>query len=66
LLARGEAKGRAEGEAKAIVTFLRARGILVPVETAARIESTTDLARLEVWLSRAATVSSVEELFESQ
>jgi hypothetical protein len=62
--AEGEARGRAEGEAKAIVTFLRARGITVPVEATARIESTADLATLERWLAKAATVSSIEELFE--
>ncbi len=66
LRAEGEARGRAEGEARAIVTFLRTRGIEINPEVAARIEATTDLATLELWLGRAATVSSVEELFESQ
>ncbi len=57
-------QGEARGEAKAILAFLSARGIPVPEEAADRIAACTDLAQLEVWIRRAATVDSLEALFE--
>ena len=65
LRAEGETRGRAKGEARAIVKFLRGRGLEVPPDAEARIESTTDLGTLERWLDLAAKVSSVDELFAS-
>ncbi|MGA2451074.1 MAG: hypothetical protein ABTD50_20635, partial [Polyangiaceae bacterium] len=51
-------QGRAEGEARAILTVLAARGIDVPDRARARILDCADLAQLDAWLARAATASS--------
>jgi hypothetical protein len=59
----GREEGRQEGEAKAVVTFLEARKITVSDEARARILKTTDLGILDRWLQKAATVTSVDELF---
>jgi hypothetical protein len=56
-------QGRTEGEAKALLGFLDARGIDVPDAARERIMQCTDLDQLEIWVRRAATVSTVDELF---
>jgi hypothetical protein len=61
--ARGEARGEAKGEAKAVLTVLRARGIEVDDETRERILACTDIEQLDIWVARAATVGSAEEIF---
>ena len=61
--ARGEAKGIAKGKADAVLAVLTARGLLVSDEARARIEACTDVATLDRWIARAATVSSTEEVF---
>lgn len=61
--AEGEASGRAEGEATALLAFLAAREIEVPGDAHDRIIGCTDLAQLETWIRRAATASSIEDLF---
>ncbi|MGQ0778174.1 MAG: hypothetical protein ACT4NY_27815, partial [Pseudonocardiales bacterium] len=62
-VAQGEAQGEAKGEAKAVLTFLDARGISVTEEARARISGCRDLGQLEVWVRRAATADSVDDLF---
>lgn len=57
-------QGRAEGEAKALLGFLEARGIVVPDDARERIMRCTDLDQLETWVRQAVTVSTVEELFD--
>jgi hypothetical protein len=52
-----------QGEAKAVLGFLDARGIDVPDAAQKRIMGCTDLEQLEIWVRRAATVSTVDELF---
>lgn len=59
-----QAKGKAEGEAKSILRFLRARKLTVSAEHEARILATTDLDRLDIWLDRAATCTSTDDLFK--
>jgi hypothetical protein len=61
--AEGEAAGFARGKADAILAVLSARNILVSNEARARIEGCTDVAMLDLWISRAATVSSTDEVF---
>jgi hypothetical protein len=58
-----QAKGRAEGEAKALLLMLRARKVCVSDEARDRIMSCTDLQQLERWVERAVTVDTVDELF---
>ena len=63
----GEAKGKAEGEAKgkadAVLTVLEARGLAVTAAIAARVRSCGDLAELDRWVRRAATVARADDLF---
>lgn len=60
---QGRAEGRAEGEATALLAFLAARGIEVPSDARARITGCTDLARLDSWIRRAATATTIQDLF---
>ncbi|MGK4006935.1 hypothetical protein WMF31_30210 [Sorangium sp. So ce1036] len=59
--AEGEAKGRAEGRQEALMTLLRARGLSPSQDDEARIRACTDPARLDRWIARAATATSVRE-----
>jgi hypothetical protein len=54
----------AEGEAKAIVTVLEARGLTLSAEDRARITACTDLDQLDAWLRRVGSVTTVGELFD--
>jgi PD-(D/E)XK nuclease family transposase len=63
--AAGFAKGEAKGKAAAILAVLSARGVPVSNEARAHIEACTNVAMLDLWISRAATVSSTEEVFAS-
>ena len=61
--ATGKVAGFAEGKAAAILAILSARSMPVSHEARARIEACTGVAMLDVWITRAATVSSTEEMF---
>lgn len=65
--AEGRAEGQAEGEsigiAKSILSFLSARNIIVPDEVRNTILACKDPVQLDDWLTRAASVESVDELF---
>jgi hypothetical protein len=63
---QGKAEGEAKGEAKALLAVLAARGIEVTAEARARITGCTDLDQLDTWVRRAATASSIGNLFEDQ
>jgi hypothetical protein len=60
---QGRAEGRAEGEATAVLAVLDARGISVPDDAKERISACKDLDQLDVWIRRAATATSVDDLF---
>lgn len=62
-IAQGRAEGRTEGRAEAVLAFLDARGIVVPEDERTRITACTDLDQLDVWVRRAATVTTSRELF---
>ncbi len=62
-VARGEARGKAEGESAAVLAILEARRIEVPAGTRARIAECRDLAQLDTWVRRAATAESIDDLF---
>ncbi len=62
-VAQGEAKGRAEGRAGAIIAVLSARGIEPSAETLEHINNCTDLEQLDEWVRRAVTANSADELF---
>ncbi|MCG8555100.1 MAG: hypothetical protein MJD61_07410 [Proteobacteria bacterium] len=61
----GLEKGRAEGEAQALLQILQARDIPANAEQRARILSCTDLEQLNTWIRRGLRVRSAAELFES-
>jgi hypothetical protein len=64
--AEGEARGRAEGAAlgmaTSILAVLQARGVEVPAPVRVQILQCSDLARLERWLVRATSASTVAEV----
>jgi hypothetical protein len=63
-LTEGLAKGRAEEAARALLTVLRARGIMVPEAARERILSQKDPERLELWLEKAAVAASVAAVLD--
>ncbi|WP_328438990.1 hypothetical protein OHA71_21330 [Streptomyces sp. NBC_00444] len=56
-------EGKAEGEAKGILSVLEVRGIPVSDSVRERITSCTDLDRMDAWLERSRTVGRAEDLF---
>ena len=58
-----EARGEARGEAKALLRILARRGITVDDTARARLTACADTARLELWIDRAVTATSMEEVF---
>jgi predicted transposase/invertase (TIGR01784 family) len=61
--AEGEARGRAEGEAQAILRVLERRRVAISEVQREQILDCPELDQLEMWLDRALTVASAEELF---
>lgn len=61
--AQGRAEGEATGEAKAVLAVLEARGLTVPDAARTRVMECTDLTQLDIWVRRAATASSTDDLF---
>lgn len=53
-----------EGWARAVTRVLEVRGIAVPKATKERIEKTTDVELLDVWLDRAVKADRIEDLFD--
>lgn len=64
LIDPGEATGRSEEAARALLTTLRVRGILVPEVTRERILAEKDPERLERWLEKAMVAASVAEVMD--
>jgi hypothetical protein len=60
--ARGFARGFARGVRRAVLGILEARGVAVPMSVREQIMACTDLAQLEVWLCRAVTATTVEDV----
>lgn len=61
----GEARGRALGEADALLVVLDARGFTVDAATRERIVRCGDVEQLRRWIARAVTARSLGEVFES-
>jgi hypothetical protein len=59
-VAEGEAKGRAEGEAEALLTVLEARGFAVSDAVRERILAEKDPERLKGWLKKAVIAPSAD------
>ncbi len=61
--AQGVAQGVAQGEANILLRIMAARGLEIPEHIRARVAECPDTARLEAWADRAATATSVEDIF---
>ena len=61
--AQGVAQGVAQGEAHLLLRFMAARGLDIPEHIRALVAECADTARLEAWADRAATATSVDEIF---
>jgi hypothetical protein len=60
--ARGEARGKAEGKAEALLTVLESRSLTITDTDRARILGCDDGQQIQNWLTRAASVPTVEDL----
>jgi hypothetical protein len=60
---QGQTEGRAEGRAEALLAILNARGITVPDDARTRISGCTDFDQLDTWVRRAATATTIHDLF---
>jgi len=69
LLAEGKAQGAAEADirraAASVLTVLEARGLFATPEARRKVEDCRELDVLQHWLVRAATVSTVDAVFEA-
>lgn len=63
LLAQGEARGRAEGEAGLLLRVLAARGVKVTDEASDMVMTCTDSNQLVAWAERAATANTLSGVF---
>jgi hypothetical protein len=63
-VAQGITEGRAEEAARAVLTVLRVRGLVVPDSARERILAQKDPERLERWLEKAAVASSVAAVLD--
>lgn len=52
-----------QGYAHVVLRVLELRGVHIPDEARGRIDSCTNLALLETWLTRALTAASAAEIF---
>ncbi|QFG25166.1 hypothetical protein [Actinomadura sp. WMMB 499] len=59
----GEMRGEVRGEAKSVLKILAARGVTVSDEVRERVLACEDEERLDVWLMRAGSVESADDLF---
>jgi hypothetical protein len=57
------AEGKVEGKVSSLLEFLAARGIDVPESSRERITTCIDIAQLETWIRRAATIDTIQDLF---
>jgi hypothetical protein len=58
-------EGLAEGQRQALLTLLGARGFTVPEEVRARVLACADPADLTRWIARAATATTLQDVFGS-
>jgi flagellar biosynthesis/type III secretory pathway protein FliH len=65
-LQQGRQQGLQQGEVAALLEVLDARGLEVDDAARQRITACTDLAQLKLWLRKAVTVRSTQELFDSK
>jgi hypothetical protein len=54
--------GKAEGEARAVLTVLEGRGVAVPDDVREQILGCTDLDQLDTWLRRAGNATTIDDV----
>ena len=59
----GEARGKAEGKAEAVLKLLDARRLAPSKEQRERVASCADAAQLDLWFDRAITAGTAAEVF---
>ncbi|WP_437589787.1 hypothetical protein [Sorangium sp. So ce1000] len=59
---QGRQEGLLEGKAQAVLAVLEARGLEVPAEVRERVLASADIAEMDRWIRRAASVSDAREL----
>ena len=59
---QGEAKGKADGKAEALLAILDARNIPVSDDVREDITTCTDIEQFEAWIRRAATADRMEDV----
>ncbi|MEV0384293.1 hypothetical protein [Nonomuraea sp. NPDC050643] len=64
--AEGMARGRAEEAARVVLLVLTARGIEIPDNALTEITTCPDVTQLEIWVARAATAQTVDDLFNEE
>ncbi len=62
-IAEGKAEGIAEGKAQTLLKLLHVKGLAVPAELTARVESCQDLDQLDRWIERVLTATTLDEVF---
>ena len=62
---QGMQQGRADSATRVLLTILAARGLAIADQLRARIVECTDPDLLERWATRAATSSTIDEVFAS-
>jgi flagellar biosynthesis/type III secretory pathway protein FliH len=62
---QGKQLGRADSATRVLLTILTARGIAIADQLRARIAECTDPDLLERWATRAATSSTIDDVFAS-
>ena len=65
-LSQGEARGKAEGRAGAIIRVLDRRGVVVSPEQRQRILGCSDLAVLDTWLDRSVVAATAADVLDSE
>jgi hypothetical protein len=65
-LSEAEEKGKARGEAKAVLRVLSRRGLRLTAAQEKLVKACIDCAQLETWLDRAVTAVTADEIFVQQ
>ena len=62
-VASGEARGALDGRATSLLTVLAARSIAIDETHRAMVFAETDVARLDAWIIRAVTATTLADVF---
>ena len=57
------ARGKAEGMAQTLLKLLHVKGLAVPTELAARVESCQEFDQLDRWIERVLSATTLGEVF---